>query len=481
MKEKHCVYPPFAIGWSAHLIHNEQQLRNKNLARGFRSDAVQKATNCKCAGLFIRWRLNTACSRRAPRWNGRQFAAWKENSSPAASLLPRVFSMLLFGGSLSGGKKPDPDQKRSNETTVESSEADRKQHSANGGDAVIVVTPRTDILHRLTNHELRLLEELERTRSKLQAEWRHKLAAFQQQQGGGGANVPTVEQLTQQLPSPSKADDLKALMRSKTLVRKSNQSTKSILKHRKSRSNASNKAKGNSNPSSVDRDVLRLRSSLDMLPVLTTTGETPFELGLDEPSQQQHVLPIFRLPTVNVTGTATVLAQKEVEILEEDRDRKQASEALGLSLEEIALLEAGLNGGDKKNASGFPGQHGQDPSQYSPGNVSKKLPGILPQQLTKSKNRRQDRRQKSAKAGTQQASEEMQSKRSDTLRKELESALYNVQHLTRLVKDDIVFAQKICPANELRTSVRTSPCAWSTLLLTNACMYRADCWYRAPL
>uniref|UniRef100_K3WMU7 WW domain-containing protein n=1 Tax=Globisporangium ultimum (strain ATCC 200006 / CBS 805.95 / DAOM BR144) TaxID=431595 RepID=K3WMU7_GLOUD len=372
--------------------------------------------------------------------------------------------MLLFGGNLSGGVNKSDHQPHN--ANIEAEKADegigRTKQLRTEGD---VATPRTDILHRLTNHELRLLEELERTRSKLQAEWRHKIVDFQQQQGQPGKNASTA--IAEQLGlsrSPVKTDDdtLNALMRSKTLVRSSNQSTKPILKHKKSRK-APNEARIGANLSISAADSVnlpRLRSSLDMLPILTTTGETPFELGLDSesssssrsPIQGQHVLPIFRLPTVNVVGAATVLAQKEVEMLEEDRDRKEASDALGLSLEEIAMLEAGLNeGGDqKKTAWGISSRHGGDPNQNSPGHT---LPGMPSRQLKHATNRRHDKRQKCKADCRKLCNGAVRAQRGDSLRKELESALTNVQHLTRLVKDDIVLAQKICPANELRTSL----------------------------
>lgn len=372
--------------------------------------------------------------------------------------------MLLFGGNLSGAaKKLDPAQQKRSTDSVEKSDVgnnllEKKQQT---GEQSVVVSPRTDVLHRLTNHELRLLEELERTRSKLQAEWRHKIADLQQH---GDNAVATVEQLAQQLSlpssSPKKSENLKAMMRNKTLVRKSNQSTKSILKHKKSRSSGAAQASVNGSGPLGNNNLPLLRTNLDILPVLTNLGETPFEVGLDAGSspiqQQQHVLPIFRLPTVNASATASVLAAKEVEVLEEDRERKQASEALGLTLEEIATLEAELNNHSSVQSSS------QLTSLSSPGHndhslLDKKLPGLSHQpQQAKAKRaalQKREPRWKHSSKDKVRSNEDIQAQRSDDLRKELESALSSVQHLTRLVKDDIVFAQKICPANELRTSL----------------------------
>ncbi|EEY66516.1 uncharacterized protein PITG_17139 [Phytophthora infestans T30-4] len=284
--------------------------------------------------------------------------------------------MLLFGGNLSGGKRTSA--------------------------ATDVLTPHTDALHRLTNHELRLLEELERTRSKLQAEWRLKVACLQRQHPDAVSTalnnardgvIPSVEELEQrfQLAMGTTSTkfqqrmELQQAMHSKTLKLSPNQRSKAFLRHKKA----------HAAPGPTSSISPNARTALDMLPVLTSTGETPFEVGLDAqmvPGQrQQYVLPVFRLPSVNVASTASAMAAKEIQVIKQDVDRKQASETLGMSLEEIEALEAELNG-----------QSGTD---------------------------------------------------NGALRKELESALHNVQHLTRLVKDDICWAQKICPASELRTTL----------------------------
>ncbi|TYZ66007.1 hypothetical protein PybrP1_004465, partial [[Pythium] brassicae (nom. inval.)] len=370
--------------------------------------------------------------------------------------------MLLFGGTLAGAPKkasgpaslPQPTRSVGASEANDSAESEEPTPDAprRGGqsDAQPAVSPRTDALHRLTNHELRLLEELERTRSKLQAEWQHKIAGLQHSRSDGDAEsaaaIASVEQLAQQLglPSPTKAPasggDLKAMMRSKTLARHPNQSGSSkpiVLRHKKPRSAA---ISDNSGTTSLPV----LRASLDMLPILTSAGETPFEVGLDPASPtQQHALPIFKLPTVNVAATALAVAAKEVETVEEDRERKQASEALGLSLEEIAMLEAELTGGDPSGPRGLP-----TPDFLG---REKKLPDISGSQRHQSRRAapRRDQRRNRGRG----ASDSSHASRSGDLRKELASALSSVQHLTRLVKHDIVFAQKICPANELRTSL----------------------------
>ncbi|KAL3666842.1 hypothetical protein V7S43_007792 [Phytophthora oleae] len=356
--------------------------------------------------------------------------------------------MLLFGGNLSGGKKAEVAQASSlGASNGHGSTQATRNHTA-------TLTPHTDALHRLTNHELRLLEELERTRSKLQAEWRLKVASLQRQHPDAllspldnvrQGTVPSVEDLEQRFLAMGRArlksppqNELHHAMRSKTLELSPNQRSKSFLRHKKAQA-ARGPGKG------VSPGV---RTGLDMLPVLTTTGETPFEVGLEsqfatgQQQQPQYVLPVFRLPSVNAVSTASAMAAKEVQTIKEDVDRKQASETLGLSVEEIEALEAELNG-QSTNAS--------PPSLYQQNQPSQRLPGLP---LGKNKRRQtQVSTRKSLGRSIQAKKAGRDEEDGGALRKELESALHSVQHLTRLVKDDICWAQKICPASELRTTL----------------------------
>ncbi|KAG7395586.1 hypothetical protein PHYBOEH_003460 [Phytophthora boehmeriae] len=363
--------------------------------------------------------------------------------------------MLLFGGNLSGGAKK-------NSSTLATGSKNEYQRPT--GDRFIdssensaTLTPHTDVLHRLTNHELRLLEELERTRSKLQAEWRLKVADLQRQQPDMLLNIardgsfPTVEELQQRFrlaageakAKPPLPTDVHRAMHSKTLKLSPNQQSKAFLRHKKGYA-----AFSVTRVSAVHSSV---RTGLDMLPILTTTAETPFEVGLeaqiapDQRQQQQpYVLPVFRLPSVNVVDKANEMAAKEVQDRKEDVDRKLASEMLGLSMEEIAALEAELNG-QSSNASTLLSRH---TNQFSPG--GHRLPGL--EQGRTSKQQKPHKR-KSAGSPARLKKDTKIGEGGDELRKELESALYSVQHLTRLVKDDICWAQKICPASELRTTL----------------------------
>ncbi|KAG6971471.1 hypothetical protein JG687_00001990 [Phytophthora cactorum] len=140
------------------------------------------------------------------------------------------------------------------------------------------------------------------------------------------------------------------------------------------------------------------------------------------------------------------MAAKEVQVVKEDVDRKQASETLGLSVEEVEALEAQLNGQ----------RTGASPSSYHQPNQAsldeQKLPG-LPRSNNKRRQQLQLSKRKSVGRSIQTKKGARNGEDGGALRKELESALHSVQHLTRLVKDDICWAQKICPASELRTTL----------------------------
>jgi hypothetical protein len=366
------------------------------------------------------------------------------------------FQMLLFGGNLAGVKPPVVGV-RSGQSITSSSTSVNAQ--AREEAAPQTLTPHTDVLHRLTNHELRLLEELERTRSKLQAEWRVKLTELQRDEPEVAQTLlqrgpPTVDQLTQlflvpkTMSRPESAShdcEVKSIMRTRTMAQTSSQRSKRFLPHKKVRIAVEPVAKS----TSLNREpsLPRIRTNLDVLPILTTAAETAFEVGLAPPiaspqsQPQQHVLPIFRLPTVNVHATAAALTTKEVEAIEEDRERKQASETLGLSLEEIEMLEATLHGHTNPSPVGL----------ATFGNSSR-LPGFPVQRSSKGTVKDRVRphintyKKASSKTGRKQ-------EHSGDLRKDLEAALHSVQHLTRLVKADIFSAQQICPTSHLRTSV----------------------------
>ncbi|OQS05580.1 hypothetical protein THRCLA_02310 [Thraustotheca clavata] len=259
---------------------------------------------------------------------------------------------MLFGGRLSGIKLP-PTQ------TVEAPSIPKEDHA--------LPTPHTDLITKLTDHELRLLDELNRTRHKLEAEIK--------------------------------------LKESDRLIKP---------------------------PTNQERHV---KDRLDMLPILTNLGETPFEVGL---RQGQHVLPVFKLPPVTgatriVTESKTPTPRSEDEIslsqMMTDEDRILAMQALGMTAEELQILEQTASCNTKSLSS---------IGEASISKSSPKLPHI-PNRKRKITNTRQ--RQCNKSTGLQ---------KSAALRNELEQALRRVQSFTTLVKQDLIHAQQICPVQSIR-------------------------------
>ena len=96
--------------------------------------------------------------------------------------------------------------------------------------------------------------------------------------------------------------------------------------------------------------------STRVIPILSSTGEPVFEVGLNGSSTNEHVLPVFRLPQVDesaefVNRIPTELTQMEAEREEENRaDDEALAASLGLSMSELAefQMEAAERTGNKQ-------------------------------------------------------------------------------------------------------------------------------------
>eukprot|EP00942_MAST-04A_sp_MAST-4A-sp1_P000269 g269.t1 len=81
------------------------------------------------------------------------------------------------------------------------------------------------------------------------------------------------------------------------------------------------------------------------MPMLTSTGYGVFEVGLNHADSLGHVLPVFRLPSVDETVTfinriPTEPTEEEAKRIEEDRkDEEALASQLGLTEEELAEFE----------------------------------------------------------------------------------------------------------------------------------------------
>jgi hypothetical protein len=101
----------------------------------------------------------------------------------------------------------------------------------------------------------------------------------------------------------------------------------------------------NTNFSDNNSRLPRLRGGLDLMPVLTSSGEGVFEVGLNSGDGSEHVLPVFRLPKVNdevefVNRIPTEPTKEEMKKMDEEKeDEEMLAAALGLSEEELAEFE----------------------------------------------------------------------------------------------------------------------------------------------
>lgn len=263
--------------------------------------------------------------------------------------------------------------------------------------ATTTTTPQTEMIHQLTDQEHRLLEELDRTRNRLEREWEAK----QQQQQYDTSNVKV------------------------------------------------------------------LRTHYDILPILTTSGQTPFEMGItssDSPTgvAKIHSLPVFHLPQISPAtkaslnksrthvsgqpqfskdkaGGVVINDAQDVEMMEEDWKK------FGLS--EQDLVEMGLMA--SSSTSSF--------SPPPPVNVA--VPSSLTHQLKKKKKglAHPDRRIVMKKVGRSNSGSKIKSKRTTTkakrtqqLQKQLMLSIGNVQAYTKLVQHDLSEVQKLCPVTNIR-------------------------------
>ncbi|KAF0700890.1 Aste57867_8610 [Aphanomyces stellatus] len=344
--------------------------------------------------------------------------------------------MMLFGGNLSGFKTTETAKKKA---TAQCNSEDSKPLSARS----VEVTPHSDLISRLTEQEQRLLDELNRTRSKLTTEWKLKAEDMKAM----GLDLPLDKLLL--LQSGNQEDKAPPPRRQAGMRKASLRRTSSDI------------AVPAAIPTGRQAAALVLRHSFDMLPILTTTGETPFEVGLDKPSgQQQHVLPVFKLPSVLKLGDRrSAIVEIESHRSEDeksqdneaacpakpnavqgmtDAEKEEAMRVLGLTEDEINSLDTGST-----------------PSSLAPHS----MPSVLSTaSLLSTTTIKPPQRQGSHATNGKWAAKRKQTKHSrhrrdvdsDELQVELRSALRNVQTFTSMVKRDIANVQKICPVNSIR-------------------------------
>ncbi|RHY82026.1 hypothetical protein DYB26_008451 [Aphanomyces astaci] len=343
--------------------------------------------------------------------------------------------MMLFGGNLSG-VKPVGQQEKPKVTSLGSSDAPAAVPML---PPPIEITPHADLINRLTCQEQRLLDELERTRSKLTQEWQLKADDMRDKGLAVDLQLPLNKLARKQSRSKRGSRNQEDQLQQPKFPR---HKTSSSLRRRRNESQSTGSLP-TQRPSQPPLPVTVLRQSFDMLPILTTSGETPFEVGLDH---GVHVLPVFRLPPVttklHLTGSGesaggtegrrasattaiTVPTEPSPTSGMTASDKEEAMRVLGLSSEEIDMIELTNSGLTTTTTAKSP----TSPVASSP----------LPPKATI--------KVKRTKASM---TKNLNPQHTDSMRLELHQALRNVQTYTTLVKQDIAHVQKICPVHTIR-------------------------------
>ena len=161
-------------------------------------------------------------------------------------------------------------------------------------------------------------------------------------------------------------------------------STTNLDRRRVKRSTASGKGSGMNNKGPSIK-FPKVRSNIDLMPILTSSGDGVFEVGLNHADSSSHVLPVFRLPGVDETVTfvnriPTEPTEAEVKRIEEDRkDEAALASQLGLTEEELAEFEmeveqiTGQNSGVSRSRSQSLAGYGDSTANLPPLDFLKQL------------------------------------------------------------------------------------------------------------
>lgn len=301
--------------------------------------------------------------------------------------------MLLFGGQLSTKKSSYKDE----------NDLDEERDKNKCDD--ITPTPNSELIERLEDNEHRLLEELKRTRVRIQQEWRLNVNDLDD------ANTTVVEMHT----IPNQTHDRK-------INDKLSKKIHGVLRK---------ETKQYTTSKQEESMIKTIKADYDVLPILTNRGEIPFEVGL---KSSMHTLPIFRLPNVHLA----VKRQRQGGILNPnavntvDVEDDEAKKRFGLTDDELRSM------GITNSGSSFSPQPHISFANATP--VSLKY---------KSKQKRRRGRAKLSKA-TRGKTETVNTA---LLRRQLQESIENVQSYSQLVKADISAVRKMCPITNIRAEV----------------------------
>ena len=251
-------------------------------------------------------------------------------------------------------------------------------------------------------------------------------------------------------------------------------STTNLDRRRVKRSTVNNgntykNSKVNNNNNSSAFKFPKVRSNIDLMPMLTSTGDGVFEVGLNHADSSGHVLPVFRLPSVDETVTfinriPTEPTEEEAKRIEEDRkDEEALASQLGLTEEELAEFEmeveqiTGHDNNGSRSRSQSLAEFGDSTANLPPLDFSQTIEGkesIIREEgstlsLNKVKGRKRRREGDPDEHGTRRTPRCLRQKSgsvtSSELRKELTTSVHLIQDLTEKVREDIAEIHRTVP------------------------------------
>ena len=234
----------------------------------------------------------------------------------------------------------------------------------------------------------------------------------------------------------------------------------------------------NTNFSDNNSRLPRLRGGLDLMPVLTSSGEGVFEVGLNSGDGSEHVLPVFRLPKVNdevefVNRIPTEPTKEEMKKMDEEKeDEEMLAAALGLSEEELAEFEMEVEVLTGKEGHRSRGNSLASAAEF--GDSTMNLPRLDFSQTIEGKNsiiseegsvaglgksrlagrKRRRREGDPDEHGTRRTPRVLRGRGGNVtgqmLRNELSTSIHLIQDLTEKVREDIAEIHRTCPVQNIK-------------------------------
>ena len=212
------------------------------------------------------------------------------------------------------------------------------------------------------------------------------------------------------------------------------------------------------------RQRTRKTASDRLLPILSSTGDPVFEVGLHSGDGSEHMLPVFRLPQVG-SGSQFLnrmpreaLGDEEAQRMHEDEeDEALAASQLGLTEEELAEFDEEV--AEKTNRRSSLARRGSATSIGAPDaamadlDAGNSLPTLSKPSLADASFRSTFSVDKFGGRSTPRCLQPRNDATSDDLRRELGTSISLIQTLTEQVREDIAEVHRTCPVHNIKASM----------------------------